>query len=66
MQIFINDTPITCNGDSSLEKILTTEGLPLINVAVAIDDTIIPKVQWATTYLQDGSRIIIIKAVQGG
>lgn len=66
MQIFINDTLATCGKNSSLQDILTENNISPVNIAVAIDNTVIPKKEWATTFVQDGSRIIIIKAVQGG
>lgn len=66
MQIFINDSPITCPENSSLSEILSANGIPVQNIAVAIDSTVIPKAQWDTTRVGDGSRIMIIKAVQGG
>lgn len=66
MQIFINDTPATCGENSSLQDVLTENNISPVNIAIAIGNTVIPKTQWTTTFVQDGSRIIIIKAVQGG
>lgn len=66
MQIFLNDSPVTCAENSFLSEILTANGIPMQNIAVAIDNTVIPKTQWATTPINDGCRIMIIKAVQGG
>lgn len=66
MQIFINDSPVTCPENSSLSEILSANGIPVQNIAVAIDNTVIPKAQWETTPVCDGSRIMVIKAVQGG
>lgn len=36
------------------------------NIAIAVDFNVIPRPDWGKTVLQDGSKIIIIKAVQGG
>ena len=66
MQIFINDSPVTCPENSFLSEILSANGIPMQNIAVAIDSTVIPKAQWETTRVSDGSRIMVIKAVQGG
>lgn len=66
MQIFINDSPVTCPENSSLSEILSANGIPVQNIAIAIDSTVIPKAQWETTPVSDGSRIMVIKAVQGG
>lgn len=66
MQIFINDTPTTCAENSTLQDILAANDLPVKNIAIALDNTVVPKAQWISTFVKDGSHIIIIKAVQGG
>jgi len=35
-------------------------------VAVALNDVVVPRAQWATTDVTDGDSIEIIRAVQGG
>ena len=35
-------------------------------IAIAVDFNVIPRPDWGKTVLQDGSKIIVIKAVQGG
>ena len=40
--------------------------LPQKGVAVAIDNQMIPRGRWAQTALQEGARIVIIKAACGG
>jgi len=35
-------------------------------IAVAINETIVPKTEWATTYLKANDNLLIIKATQGG
>lgn len=66
MQIFINDRAVECADNATLSATLSASGITPINIAVAIDNTVVPKPQWDTTVLQDGARILIIKAVQGG
>lgn len=66
MKIFINDSEFSCPEQSSLKDILENNGIPLVNIAVAVDNTVISKAQWEHTPLADGNRITIIKAVQGG
>lgn len=66
MQIFINDIPYSCDENCSLTELLSRQGIQPVNIAVAINNTVIPKNQWDTTLLTDHSNIIIIKAVQGG
>lgn len=66
MQIFINDHETTCKENSTLKDILLAHDIPPLNIAIAVNNTVIPKVQWDTTPIQNGNKIIIIKAVQGG
>lgn len=40
--------------------------IPTGNIAIAVDFNVIPRPDWGKTVLQDGSKIIVIKAVQGG
>lgn len=35
-------------------------------IAIAIDDSIVPKSNWTSTHIEDGTEILIIKATQGG
>ena len=35
-------------------------------IAVAINETIVPKTEWAKTYLKVHDNLLIIKATQGG
>lgn len=66
MQIFINDIPSECLENITITQLLAQQEIQPVNIAVAIDDAVVSKANWDTTVLQDGSRIIIIKAVQGG
>ncbi len=66
MQIFINDTPTECPENITITQLLVQQEIQPVNIAVAMDDSVVSKANWDTTVLKDGSRIIIIKAVQGG
>ena len=35
-------------------------------IAVAINESIVPKTEWAKTYLKSNDNLLIIKATQGG
>ena len=78
MKVFINDKMYELEGRfdegedgdggevMSLEEVLERRGVPTGNVAVALDFTVVPRGEWERTMVRDGSRIIVIKAVQGG
>ena len=66
MHIFINDAATECPENSTILQVLNQQGISLLNIAIALDNTVVPKAQWETTAVQDGSQLLIIKAVQGG
>ncbi len=66
MQVFINDTPVECPPKTTVAQLLSQQKIQPVNIAVAVDNTVVSKANWDTAVLQDGSRITIIKAVQGG
>ncbi|MEA2178674.1 MAG: sulfur carrier protein [Solirubrobacteraceae bacterium] len=35
-------------------------------VAIAVDGEVVPRAQWDTTSLQDGVRVEVVQAIQGG
>jgi sulfur carrier protein len=44
---------------------LVVDGAPQ-GVAVALDDTVVPRGAWSTTIVRPGDRVEIVTAVQGG
>jgi thiamine biosynthesis protein ThiS len=67
MQVFINNKEKTISEDATIVELLEAEKLHnLRGIAIAIDDMVVPKVAWGVEKLQPGSRILIIKAAQGG
>ena len=66
MQVFINDKAFECVHGTTLTEVLEANAIPTGNVAIAVDFNVIPRPDWGKTVLQDGSKIIIIKAEQGG
>ena len=59
MQVFINDKSFECAPGTTLHEVLAANAIP-------VDFNVIPRPDWGKTVLQDGSKIIVIKAVQGG
>ena len=66
MQVFINDKSFECAPGTTLPEVLEANAIPTGNIAIAVDFNVSPRPDWGKTVLQDGSKIIIIKAVQGG
>jgi sulfur carrier protein len=67
MEVTINNQNYLLNEACSIEQMLAfviaseTDGL-----AIAVNQTIIPKSGWTTHLLNPGDQIILIKATQGG
>ena len=66
MQVFINDKSFECAPGTTLHEVLAANAIPTGNIAIAVNFNVIPRPDWGKTVLQDGSKIIVIKAVQGG
>ncbi len=67
MTITINNQPYNFSENSSLENAINSLSLDETKgIAVAINETIIPKNKWCETILQHEDKIIIIGAVAGG
>ena len=67
MEITVNQQAYLVNNKCTIQYLLTVvikqsaKGL-----AVAINQTIIPKTEWESRLLNPGDQIVIIKATQGG
>ena len=46
MQIFMNDAAVACAEGTTVAELLAQEGIAPVNVAVAVEDTVVPKAQW--------------------
>lgn len=67
MNVEINHHPTVVEDDcKSLLQILEKENLAGPGVAVAVNDSVVPRAAWADTMLTDGVRITVIQAVCGG
>lgn len=67
MNIIVNGKNLECNGKNvTISTLMFEFELPSTGVAVAIDNHVIPKTQWDSYLLQEGEKITLIKATQGG
>ncbi|MDR2862561.1 MAG: sulfur carrier protein ThiS [Puniceicoccales bacterium] len=67
MQIFVNNEPREISQAITLEQFMNTLGLRTFNgIAVALDETVVPRSEWASRQLPAGSHLILIQATQGG
>ena len=67
MNITINNQPLEISNTISLKEIVISQlGEKLNGVAVAVNDTVIPKTNWEQYTLHENDKILVIKATQGG
>ena len=64
----MNDTAIDLNGSSTtLEQAVLHSGVTdLKGLAIAVNDTVIPRTTWEKFTLKENDIITIIRATQGG
>ncbi|MBD0823300.1 sulfur carrier protein ThiS [Aestuariibaculum marinum] len=66
MTIQLNERKLNIDANVNVSQLLIQENYPQIGIAVAINQQIISKTNWANQLLQDGDNILIIQATQGG
>lgn len=67
MEITLNDKNHSVTENSSLyELVLAQLGDKQKGIAVAVNDTVVPKSQWENHIIKSNDQILIIKATQGG
>ena len=65
-QLYVNDQP---EQTAAPDLLLWMEEKGLVEkkaIALALNEEVIPKSQWALTPLEEGDRILVIRATQGG
>ncbi len=67
MEISINNVKTTVKENTSLSTVVATNsGENTKGIAVAVNQSVVPKLEWDSTILHQNDTIIIIKATQGG
>lgn len=67
MNIIVNGKNVECNGKIvTISTVMKQLELPHAGVAIAIGNAVVPKTQWDDYILNEGVKITVIKATQGG
>ena len=65
--ILVNDEPRALDGAAVLADVVTELGLgERKGVAVAVNGSVVPRTTWRSHPLNDGDRVLVIRATQGG
>ncbi|MBX7217945.1 MAG: sulfur carrier protein ThiS [Candidatus Kapabacteria bacterium] len=68
MDLTVNGEPATLVEAGTIAELLQQQGIEPTQqgIAVAVNDTVIPRRSWPTHKLQEGDRVEVITAMQGG
>ena len=66
MNVYVNRTPVELPGDTTVSELLERQRIAADGTAVAVNNRVVPRSEWAATPLHEEDRITIIRAVCGG
>ncbi|MEV6839516.1 sulfur carrier protein ThiS [Streptomyces sp. NPDC051133] len=66
MSISVNGERREIAPGTPLDSLVTTLTPAPSGVAAAVNETVVPRAQWASTALAEGDRVEVLTAVQGG
>lgn len=65
MQVFVNGEPVTVK-PGRLSDVLVALGYECERVAVAVNETFVPRQTWESRELASDDRVDVLAAIQGG
>ncbi len=67
MHVFLNNKPVSIIKEIPIQSFLTEIKIfDLEGMAIAINETVIPKTEWENFLLKDNDAVLLIKATAGG
>ena len=68
MNLTLNGDPRDLPDGATVTDAVAASGIPALarGVAVAVDREVVPRSRWDSTRLEDGQRVEVVEAVQGG
>ena len=68
MKVLLNGSEAELADGATVQAAVASLDLPASGrgVAVAVDAEVVPRTQWETHELQEGARVEILRAIQGG
>lgn len=67
MEITLNNQKLIIAEEETLQDLVFSQlGEKQNGIAVAVNNSVVPKIDWASTHLNENDTILIIKATQGG
>ena len=65
MKVVVNDEFVEVDEKTTVAELLTKLGIPDKGIAVAVDWAVLPRSEWHFA-LNDGAKVEVVTAVQGG
>jgi sulfur carrier protein len=68
MKVVLNGNPAELAEGATVQAAVDALDLPASGrgVAVAVDAEVVPRTEWETHELQEGARVEVLRAIQGG
>ena len=66
MNVIVNGKPTELERGATVEAVLASLDLPDRGVAVAVDAEVVPRGEWPAHELNEGARVEVLRAIQGG
>ncbi len=68
MRVVLNGDELQLDDGATVRSVIDALALPAEGrgVAVAVDAEVVPRGQWESTILQEGARVEVLRAIQGG
>lgn len=66
IKIIFNNKPTELESDTSLQEFVDKNGMIPTNIAIAVNNSVVPKEKWENTIINNGDTLLIIKAYYGG
>jgi sulfur carrier protein len=66
MNVIVNGEPTELAPGATVEAVLVALEMPDRGVAVAVDAEVVPRGEWPEHRLNEGARVEVLRAIQGG
>jgi len=66
MKVFVNQEEKSFNDSLSLLKLLEAMGVKPVGLAIAVNQSVIPKDSWDSFSLKENDDVMLVRATQGG
>ena len=66
MKVQVNNKEMETHPNSTLIQLASQLELPLVGVAIAVNNQMIPRTEWESLSLRENDNLVVIKAACGG